>query len=291
MIKKNLTMTPALDLELIRSFMTVISEGDFKTAAGKLNKTPAAISQQIKRLEEILGQKLFERNNKGTTLTAHGNLLREKGQQLLKLNYEILGDMRQEDLAGRLTFGAPTDYTPELLQNLLPVFQQEFPKVDPVLVLEPSRSLRKKVVAGEIDIAIVAREPASNAAEKEGIYLWAEEVQWHSNLSMEDSDFQAGLLSTDCVLRDQALRMLSQAGYLDKIKLQAMTVDALRVAAEQNFCAAFLPLTVGKNVKKSAPASLGDKFNLEFALISGPALDQRYLPIIASKFSESLKLY
>ena len=53
-------MLHALDLDLIRTFLTVIAEGGLKPAASQLNKTPSAISMQIKRLEEQLGQRVLE---------------------------------------------------------------------------------------------------------------------------------------------------------------------------------------------------------------------------------------
>lgn len=89
----------------------------------------------------------------------------------MALNYELLGDLQEHDLSGQLNFGAPTDYAPTLLQKLLPIFQQEIPRVSLSLFLEPSRSLRPKVSAGTLDMAIVARESDS----LEGEELWAEQ--------------------------------------------------------------------------------------------------------------------
>lgn len=279
-------MVPALDLELIRTFMTVISEGDFKRAASKLNKTPAAISMQIKKLEELLGQRLLERNNKGTSLTSHGQLLKMKGEQLLNLNYEILGDMRSEELSGGITFGAPTDYTPALLQNLLPIFKREFPKVDPAIVLEPSRSLRKKVKSGEIDIAIVAREADTN----EGIYLWVEEVNWYGTYQADgNAPMNIGLLSTDCVLRDRAMQSIQQSKLPHRICLQAASVDSLRVATEQGFCGAYLPKSVTKDIPNILSDFINTQLDLEFALIAGPTIDPSSLDMIARKLALELK--
>jgi len=63
-------MPPALDLELIKAFLTVVESKGFKAAAEQLHKTPAAISQQIKRLEGILGHRVLERSNQGISLTS-----------------------------------------------------------------------------------------------------------------------------------------------------------------------------------------------------------------------------
>ena len=72
-------MLPALDLELVNTFLGVVQAKGFKPAAERLNKTPAAVSLQIKRLEEILGARLLERSNQGISLTSAGEVLQEKG--------------------------------------------------------------------------------------------------------------------------------------------------------------------------------------------------------------------
>ena len=105
-----------------------------------MHKTPAAISQQIKRLEDLPGKRVLERSNQGISLTSAGEALKEKGQRLMSLNYELLRYLRENELSGQLNFGAPTDYAPALLQKLLPIFQREFPKVSPNILLEPSAS-------------------------------------------------------------------------------------------------------------------------------------------------------
>ncbi len=194
-------MPLALDLELIKTFLTVVEAKGFKAAAEQLHKTPAAISQQIKRLEDAVGRRVLERSNQGISLTAAGEVLKEKGLRLMSLNYELLGDLRENELSGQLKFGAPTDYAPTLLQKLLPIFQREFPGLSPNIVLEPSRSLRPKVTAGTLDMAIVAREPGT----EEGRELWVEEIAWFGSAVDAHGTPRVGVLTTDCVLRDRAL--------------------------------------------------------------------------------------
>ena len=72
-------MSHALDLELIKTFLTVLDAKGFKAAALRLNKTPGAVSMQIKRLEGVLGKRILERSNQGIALTSAGELLRERG--------------------------------------------------------------------------------------------------------------------------------------------------------------------------------------------------------------------
>ncbi|MEH6631624.1 MAG: LysR family transcriptional regulator [Halopseudomonas aestusnigri] len=263
-------MLPALNLELIRTFLTVLKEGGFKAGAERLNKTPAAISMQIKRLEEQLNQRLLERSNKGIVLTAAGEVLKVKGERLLSLNYELLGDMRHEELSGRLSFGAPTDYAPTLLKKIMPIFVMEFPKVDPKIILEPSRNLRRRVQSGALDMAIVAREPNTD----EGHHLWTEEVAWYGNKTDDSGALVVGLLGVDCILRDRALGMLKAAPSPHVLALESASVASLFEGVEAGFCQAFLPVSVAENELRSFVLNNQEAMKLEFALIFGKRFEK-----------------
>ena len=277
-------MPPALDLDLIKTFLTVVEAKGFKPAAAQLNKTPAAISQQIKRLEELLGKRVLERSNQGISLTSAGEVLKAKGLKLMSLNYELLGELRQDELAGPLKFGAPTDYAPTLLQKLLPIFQREFPRVSPAIVLEPSRSLRPKVASGVLDMAIVAREPDS----EEGHDLWTEEITWFGSSKNDDGATRCGLLTTDCVLRDRALSDLKTGQYLHELVLEAATVASLRDAVEAGFCQAFLPTSISDGFSRAKSSEPSSTLQLTFCLIASPRFDNATVARVARKFRNAM---
>ena len=276
-------MKPALDLDLIRTFLTVLTESGFKPAAAQLNKTPAAISMQIKRLETQLGQRVLERNNKGIALTHAGELLKEKGERLLQLNYELLGDMHEEELSGRLVFGAPTDYAPTLLQKLLPIFSREFPKVTPHIMLEPSRVLRNRIQSGTLDMAIVGRE----AGTKEGKRLWSEEIAWYGNAMNDDGVLKIGLLSVNCILRDHALETLKVRKLPYEIVLEAASVTSLYDGVKSGFCQAFLPTSVVENTQRSTVLGAREPMTLDFALIVGRGFEANDINDLAYRFKKA----
>lgn len=277
-------MPAALDLELIKTFLTVVEVKSFKPAAEQLHRTPAAVSQQIKRLEEIVGKRLLERNNQGISLTSAGEVLREKGQQLMWLNYELLGDLRENELSGPLKFGAPTDYAPTLLERLIPTFRRDFPRISPKIVLEPSRTLRPRVNAGTLDLAIVAKEPGS----EEGHDLWTEEIAWFGTSKELDGTARIGMLTTDCVLRDHALASLKGTVNSGNHVLEAATVASLRDAVEAGYCQALLPATVSAGLKRSPLDGPATRLHLTFCLIAGPRFDVLAARSVAQKFRDVL---
>ncbi|MEM7562936.1 MAG: LysR family transcriptional regulator [Pseudomonadota bacterium] len=278
-------MRPALDLELVKTFLTVIEAQGLKSAAEQLNKTPAAISQQIKRLEIAVGNRVLERNNRGISLTTAGEVLKEKGQQLMSLNYELLGDLRENELSGQLKFGAPTDYAPALLQKLLPIFQREFPKVSPKILLGPSRSLRPQVKSGTLDMAIVAREPDS----VEGQHLWTEEIAWFGKSEESCGTRRFGVLSTDCILRDRALFDLNTHPKSSKLVLESTTVASLRDAVDAGFCQAFLPVSMSQGLQSAPENTERGSLKLSFCLIAGPRFDIDSIQRVVQKFKMALR--
>ena len=78
-------MSASLSPELLRSFLAVAEAGSFSAAARTVNLTQSAVSLHIKRLEERLGRKLFERTSRSVKLTAQGGALVPYARRLLRL--------------------------------------------------------------------------------------------------------------------------------------------------------------------------------------------------------------
>ena len=97
-----------MELSELRVFLKVAVERSFSRAAMKLHRTQPAVSQSVRRLEESVGERLFDRATKDATLTDAGRLLRDYAERLLRLSEEAeiavkdLRDLRR----GRVLIGA-----------------------------------------------------------------------------------------------------------------------------------------------------------------------------------------
>ena len=91
----------ALGTRLVRTFVVAAEKASMTGAANVLNLTQGAVSQQITRLEEVLGHTLFERDRRGLKLTRSG----ERGRRLLQLNDEIIAEMGGKAVAGQVRIG------------------------------------------------------------------------------------------------------------------------------------------------------------------------------------------
>ena len=74
--------TANLDIDLLRSFAAVADTGSFTAAAELVARTQSAISVQIKRLEETLGHKVFERTSRSLALTPAGETLLDYARRI-----------------------------------------------------------------------------------------------------------------------------------------------------------------------------------------------------------------
>src|SRR6202000_1844610 len=97
----NMTLTQGLDTDLLRAFVLIAEGHSFTQAASRVGRTQSAISMQIKRLEEALGQPVLRRSKGGSVeLPPHGHYLLTRARQILMLNDEVLTTFRAPQFTG-----------------------------------------------------------------------------------------------------------------------------------------------------------------------------------------------
>jgi len=118
-----------LDLDLLRTFVVIAETGALSRAATRVGRTQAAISLQVKRLEQAVNQTLLYRSGRGVTLTPHGTRLLAHAQRILRYHDEALAEVSGKGLSGTIRFGCPDDYAVVFLPILLRGFAREHPDV------------------------------------------------------------------------------------------------------------------------------------------------------------------
>src|SRR5215217_3235318 len=149
-----LVMARNVDTSLVRAFVAVAETSGMTRAANVLSLTQAAVSQQIKRLEDSFGCQLFERDRRGMKLTDAGERLLAKAKRLLAVNDEIWAEMTSPVFEGEVRLGVPYDLVNTYLPPVLKGFSKAYPKVKIALECLPSFSLIDAVGAGEVDLAL-----------------------------------------------------------------------------------------------------------------------------------------
>ncbi len=119
-----------LDLSLLRTFLAVVRHGSMGRTATAVAKTQSAVSQQMLRLEEIIGRKLFSRTRNGVCLTRHGELLVAYANRAVDLNEEALARLREESASGPVRLGVSEETIVAGLTPALKRFQRSHPAVE-----------------------------------------------------------------------------------------------------------------------------------------------------------------
>lgn len=149
-----------MDLAELRVFLTVAAERSFSRAAAKLHRTQPAVSQAIRRLEDELGERLFDRSSKDGTLTEAGRVLREYAERLQRLSEEAQVSVRElRDLQrGRVLVGS-NEGGVHMLLSLIERFREEHPRILVDVRRVPARQVGMEVAQGSLDFGIVTFDP------------------------------------------------------------------------------------------------------------------------------------
>jgi DNA-binding transcriptional LysR family regulator len=149
-----------MDLYQLETFLAVAQEKSFSRAAQRLHRTQSAISQTISRLEEELGETLFDRSSRDGTLTDAGHLLVEYAEELLNLRseaHDALAELRQLH-QGKLVIAA-NEFT---VLCLLPVLN-EFHRLHPTIKIQVQRALasqiQRLVVNHNVEFGVLSFKP------------------------------------------------------------------------------------------------------------------------------------
>lgn len=153
-----------MDINQLEVLATVAREKSFSRAAEVLHRTQPAVSQAIRRLEQDVGEKLFDRSSKDGTLTFAGEVLLDHARQMLNLRQSAVNAIREmRDLQhGKITISA-NEHT---VFYLLPLIQ-EFRKLHPLIKIEVQRGVAsripKEITAREVELGIISFEPSDDS--------------------------------------------------------------------------------------------------------------------------------
>jgi len=231
--------SPMFDLELLRSFVSVVDSGGFTRAGERVHRTQSTVSQQIKRLEDDVGQPLLNRTGKDVTPTEAGERLLSYARRLLSLAEEARDVLARPGNEGAVRLGVPEDFAAYRLARLLAAFSRSHPGLRLDVRADQSTYLKRDLERGELDLALFKRA----AGEKGGIAVWPERVHWVTSKS-HPRDTRAGSVPligfpTGCLYRAGAIHALESAG-----RAWHMTYTSSNLAGIQAAVAAGMGLSI-----------------------------------------------
>ena len=221
-------MARNLDLTALRSFMTVADAGGVTKAAAQLNLTQSAVSMQLKRLEESLGQPLLDRSQRTITLTGQGEQLLGFARRLLDVNDEAWGRMTNPAFEGEITMGVPQDIMYPHVPRVLQRFAQEYPRVRVKLHSDYTAELKPRFSRGELDMILTTEaglDPGGETVTREQL-VWVGAIggqAWRSQPLRFGS-------STRCLFRRPAIEALDRAGIAWDLAVDSVTCSTVEVS-------------------------------------------------------------
>lgn len=222
-----------LDIDALRTIVTAQQLGSFNRAATHIGRSQSAVSQQIHKLEEQIGELLFRRHGRGLALTDAGDVVVAYARRILDLNDEMVLAARGHGIAGVVRLGLPADFAESWLPTVLGRFKRSHPSVHVEVVVDRNRRLLDRLDNGELDLVLALNNATRGDSQAIASLplVWigprADIEVWRSGVPIPLAVYEA-----PCFFREKALATLDQAGIAWRIAFSSSSLRGLWAAVE-----------------------------------------------------------
>ena len=240
-----------MELSELQVFVTVAKERSFSRAAVRLHRTQPAVSQSIRRLEDQLDERLFDRSSKGGQLTEAGQILLNYAQRLTQLRDEAETAVRElQDLRrGRVLIGA-NEAAVHVLLPMIARFRQRHSQAQVEVRRMLSRQIAGEVLRRSLDFGVLTFQPAERGLLSMPIGVDELVMLTHPDhplarrkqVTMEELGRQAIIAHNDpSPARERVLRLFEQRHASLNIQIALPSLDGIKRAVEMRLGVALLP--------------------------------------------------
>jgi DNA-binding transcriptional LysR family regulator len=280
---------PSLDTDQLKTLVAIADTGNFTRAAAEVNKTQAAVSMQMRRLEETVGRPLFAKNGRVNRLTPDGEQLLEYARRIVALSNEAMTVFNEPELAGHVRIGTPDDYAERFLPGIFARFARTHPLVEVEIVCQASHVLQQRIDSGEIDLAIASHSDCGVHGEvirRERLY-WVSSPR-HKIEEREVLPLAAGPMT--CSWRQAAAQALDAINRPYRILYTSPSATALSAAVFSGLAITILPESaVRQGMRRLGPEDgFPDLPNSDIALLRAGNTTSSSVDALASHVKESL---
>jgi len=218
-------MPTNLPTDLLRSLVAIVDSGSMLRATETVFVTQSALSLQMKRLEDLVQQPLFERRGRRLLLTPAGQNLVAQARQMLEINDRIVASLNGEPLFGPVSIGLVQDFAEALLAGVLRRFSSLHPGSQLRVRVGGSAELLDDLKNARLDVVMCV------APEGEPRALRCEPMVWIGQPELLDQDaIPLATLESPCVFRSAMLRSLESSGRRYRIAAETPSLTGLRAA-------------------------------------------------------------
>lgn len=230
-----------LDLDLLRTFVSVVEAGGFTRAGQRVHRTQSTVSQQIKRLEDDFGRPLLNRIGKQVTPTEDGERLLSYARRILALAEEARDVLGRPETEGAVRLGIPEDFAAYRLTKLLAGFARSRPGLRLDVRADQSVYLRRDLERGDLDLALLKRD----AGEKGGIAVWPERVRWVTSkadpIDPQVKSVPLIFFPSGCLYRTRAIHAIETTGRAWHMAYTSSSLSGIQAAVAAGLGLSILP--------------------------------------------------
>jgi len=253
-----------ISVEQLTAFRAVAEEESFTKAAEKIFRTQPAISQAIRSLEEELGERLFTREGRKSSLTQAGRIFLEHVEEAFetleqgKLRIDALKDLQE----GELTISTSDTTAYYILPDVLKKFRDQYSGIDVRIHCKPSPISAEQVMNREADIGIVTL-PIDNpklASEplilREDVAICApgHELAKRKRIGFTElAQYPLLLLDRGSNTRTYINQRFGEAGIKPKVIMELGSIEVIKKLVQLKFGISIVPLiSLHQEVEKGA---------------------------------------
>jgi DNA-binding transcriptional LysR family regulator len=222
-----------LDTDILRTLVTARQLGGFNRAAQQVGRSQSAVSQQIRRLEEQLGQPLFRKEGRNLAPTEAGDVVFSYARRILDLNDEAVAAVRGIAIDGTVRFGLPTDFAEGWLPTALGRFKRAHPGVRVEVNTDRRAILIDRLDKGQLDLALLF----GGSRRSDALRLTKLPMAWIGS-SQERPKWRPGqplplaLFNPPCFFRETAIAALDRAGIPWHIAFTSLSLHGIWAAVD-----------------------------------------------------------
>jgi DNA-binding transcriptional LysR family regulator len=222
-----------LHMDVLRTLVVAQQFGSFNRAAAHIGRSQSAVSQQLHKLEQQVGEPLFQKQGRHMVLTDAGEVVLAYARRILDLNDEAVAALRDRTVEGLVRFGLPADFAETWLPAALGRFRRTHPSVRIEAVVDRNRRLLEMLDKDELDLVLTI----GSGTRSDARMLATVPAKWIGAASANAAWTHAEpiplvVYEAPCFFRQRALAALDKAGMPWRIAFTSPSLHGLWAAVE-----------------------------------------------------------
>jgi len=222
------------DPVVLLTFVMAAQTRSFTETGRRLGLGQPTVSQHVRRLEAVVGRRLFLRDTHHVQLTSDGEAMLDLARGILAANERARRHFAASDLRGRLRFGATEDFVQSRLSDVLYDFVRQHPSVDLELTVALSGELYAILDAGQMDLVLAKRRLGDDRGElvRRERLIWIGRERGHIE---PERPLSLVMYPPPSITRAMAIEALDRVGMAWRIVCTCGGLAGLRAAAMAGF--------------------------------------------------------